>query len=111
MTGGEAAALFVVCSVYLVRALTGAPSDRATAVTGAAMGLVFAVVLGLLARGLARRRRVALAPVLLTQLLALPVAWGFLGARQYVAAASVALPAIAVLVLLLGSADARAAFR
>ncbi len=111
MTALEAAALLVVCAVYFGRGLVGAPGDRATALTGAAMGIAFAVLLAVLARGVASLRRAALTPVILTQLLALPVGWSFLRAEQYVAGVAVLGPALAVFALLLGNRPARDAFR
>ncbi len=110
LTGVEAAALGVLCLVYLWAILTGAPSDRGIALLGAAMGLALAGLLAGLSRGLARRRRVALTPVVLTQLLALPVSWGLYQSGQWFAGTAIGVLALAVLGLLFGTAAARGTF-
>jgi hypothetical protein len=107
----EGLALLVVSVIYTYRAATGHPGDRGTALFGAALGLLAALLLCALAAGIDRVRRAALTPATMAQLLALPVAWGFFRAGQEAAAACVAIPAVVVLVLLFGSAAARDAFR
>lgn len=111
LTAVEGAALLAVSLGYLIRVLAGHPADRGTALSGAAMGLAGALLLLGLAAALARQRRPALAPVVLTQLLALPIAYGFLTSRQYLVGAVTAGLALGVLGLLFGAAAARDAFR
>jgi hypothetical protein len=106
----EAIALGVVCSVYLRAILTGHPGDRGSALLGAGMGLALAVLLGLLARGLARRRRPALTPIVLTQIIMLPVSWGLYQGGQWAVAVVMAALSLGVLGLLFGSAEARGTF-
>ena len=110
-TAIESVGMFAVSGVYLWNVLRGSPQDRAIALLGAALGLGLAAVLGVLARGLARGRRPALSPVVLIQLLMLPVGWGLLQGRQYLPAALVLGLAAAVLGSLFGSAQSRENFR
>ena len=110
-TAIESVGMFAVSGVYLWNVLRGSPQDRAIALLGAGLGLGLAAVLGVLARGLARGRRPALSPVVLIQLLMLPVGWGLLQGRQYLSAALVLGLAVAVLGSLFGSAQSRESFR
>ncbi|MFI6687139.1 hypothetical protein [Streptomyces sp. NPDC050485] len=95
----------------LVMGLTGKP-DRPTQ---AEMGGVTLVVLGLIpliaARGLLLRRRWSRGPAMITQIMALPVAWTFLnsdGAPWIPAGIALAGVAIAGLVLLVNPATTKA---
>lgn len=110
LTGVEAAGLAVAGGLYLRAILAGRPSDRGTALFGAAMGLALAGLLALLARGLAQARRPALTPVVLTQLFLLPVSWGLYQGGQLLMAAVLAGLAVAILGCLFGTAHARSAF-
>lgn len=110
LTGIEAAVLSVLCLIYLWAILTGSPGDRASALLGAALGLGLAGLLAALARGLTHRRRVALTPVVVTQLLALPVSWGLYQSGQWFPGIVVAVLAVGVLGLLFGTAQARGTF-
>jgi hypothetical protein len=110
LTGGEAAGLGIVCALYLRAIVVGRPSDRPSALLGDAMGLALAGLLALLARGLACRRRPALTPVVMTQLLMLPVSWGLYQGGQWRIAVLMAMVAVTVLTLLFGSAAARGTF-
>lgn len=109
LTAAEGAALAVVCLAYLVAILTGRPNDRPTALFSAGLGLAAAAVLLALARPLRRGRRFARTPVVLMQLLALPVGAGFVQAHRYWYAAAVLLPAVVALCLL-ATRSARAPF-
>lgn len=111
LTVVEGVALLAVCGAYLVRILTGKPGDRASALLGAAMGFGLALLLPVLARGLARLRRPALTPVVLVNLLGLPVGVGLLQGRVYLAGGIVLALSLGVLVSLFGSREAREAFR
>ena len=110
LTGVEAAALAIGCVLYLRAGLAGNPGDRGTALLGGAMGLALAGLLAVLARGLARRRRPALAPVVLTQIFLLPVGWNLFRTGQVLIALVLVGLSLAVLGLLFGTAEARDAF-
>lgn len=71
----EALALVAAAVVLVVKTLTGSPDDLGRALLAAALALLGAVVLALGARGLSRLRPAARTPVLILQLLALPVAY------------------------------------
>ncbi|MGI8698055.1 MAG: hypothetical protein ACR2J0_02765 [Mycobacteriales bacterium] len=106
----EGLALLLLCGSYAVRVLFGRPENRALAVSGAAMGLAAGALVALLAGALFRGRRGAASPVLVVQLLALPVGIGLLQGHLPLYAAAVLLPAVVVLALLLGTASGRAIF-
>ena len=85
---------------FVVELVVATESSAARAVVAALLTLLGGVGLLLVARGLARARRWARAPALVTQLLVLPVAWGLVqGDRWYVGAPLIAW-SLAVLVLL-----------
>lgn len=107
----EGAALIALCVAYGARVLLGKPDNRAIAVSGAAMGLVAGVVIALLARALARGRQASFSPVVLTQLLALPVGVGLLQGHLPGYGLAVLLPAILVLGLLIGTPGGRTVLR
>ena len=106
----EGIGLVLLSGAYAGRVILGRPQNRALALAGAGMGLAAGAVVVLLARGLFRGRRAAAAPVLVTQLLALPVGVGLLQGHLPGYAAAVLLPAVAVLALLLGTAGGRSTF-
>ncbi|MHB2022491.1 MAG: hypothetical protein ACYCO3_04050 [Mycobacteriales bacterium] len=105
----QGAALAVVCLVFLVDIFVGRPNDRATALFGAALGLFTAAVLIGLARPLQRGRRFARTPVVLIDLLALPVGAGLVQGARFGYAVCVILPALLTLALL-AAPSARAPF-
>ncbi|MEU2585737.1 hypothetical protein ABZ612_22830 [Streptomyces avermitilis] len=94
----------------LVRGVTGAPDDRQQAVTGGITLLVLALLPLLAARGLLLRRSWSRGPAIITQIMALPVAYSLLQADSIAIPAGIALAAVAVtaLVLLVNSATTRA---
>lgn len=106
----EGGALVALCVGYGARVLTGSPQNRGLALSGAGMGLVAGSVIVLLARALARGRRASASPVLLTQLLALPVGIGLLQGHLPGYGAAVLLPAIVVLGLLFATPGGRTIF-
>lgn len=106
----EGVALVVLCAAYAAEVLLGRPQNRGLALAGAAMGLVAGIVVVLLGRGLAGGRRAVAAPVLVAQLLALPVGIGLLQGHLPVYASAVLLPAAGVLALLFGTRGGRAMF-
>jgi hypothetical protein len=81
LVGAEAALLAGSGAVELVGAVAGEPADALDAAVLGGLALLAASALALVARGLFRRRRWGRAPALLTQLLALPVAWGAVESR------------------------------
>lgn len=111
MLGLEALGLLAVSLVFGGRAIFGRPHDRPTALFAAGLGVLGALVLVLIARGVRRQRRRVLSLVLLTQLLTLPVGWGMVSGRQYLTGLVVLCLGLGVLGLLFGSASARRAFR
>lgn len=94
----------------LVRGVTGDPDDRQQAVTGGITLLVLALLPLLAARGLLLRRSWSRGPAIITQIMALPVAYSLLQADSIAIPAGIALAAVAVtaLVLLVNSATTRA---
>ncbi|MEU1228625.1 MULTISPECIES: hypothetical protein [unclassified Streptomyces] len=110
VAGVEALGL-VAGGVYMaVNALTGTAGD----LTGAVMGAVTLVALGLIplvaARGLWLRRSWSRGPAVITQILALPVAWQMLQANSAMIPAGIVLGVLAVtgLVLLVNPATTEA---
>ncbi len=109
LAAAEGVALTAVCLGYLAAVLGGHPNDRPTALFAAALGLAAAALLVALSRPLARGRRYARTPVVLVQLLALPVGASFVQAHRYPYAVAVLVPAVAALALLT-TRSARAPF-
>ncbi|WP_326720749.1 MULTISPECIES: hypothetical protein [unclassified Streptomyces] len=94
----------------LVLGLAGEAGDRQQAVTGGVTLLVLALLPLLAARGLLLRRSWSRGPAVVTQILALPVAYNLLQADSVAIPAGIALAvvAIAALVLLVNPATTRA---
>ncbi|MGW2728397.1 hypothetical protein [Streptomyces sp. NPDC001494] len=110
LTALEGAALVIGGVWILVLALTGAPDDRQQAVTGGITLLVLALLPLLAARGLLLRRGWSRGPAVITQLMALPVAYNLLQADSMAIPGGIALAVVAVaaLVLLVSPATTRA---
>ncbi len=106
----EGVALTLLAAVYTARVIGGAPQDRGVALFGAGIGVAGGLVLLLLARGLWRRRRAALAPLVLLQLLAMPVGFSLLKAGEVAIGLAVVVPAAVTLGLLFGTAAGRESF-
>lgn len=106
----EGVALSAVSGIYTVSLIIGSPASRAIGLFGAALGLLAGVALVLLGRAVGRGRRAALSPVVLAQVLALPIAYTLVSDRQPLAGALIALPAATVLGLLFATPAGRAAF-
>ncbi|KQX13902.1 hypothetical protein ASC82_08220 [Streptomyces sp. Root431] len=110
VAGIEALGLLAGGVYMLVKALTDGTGD----LTGALTGAVTLVALGLIplaaARGLWLRRSWSRGPAVVTQILALPVAWQMLQANSALIPAGVVLGALAVtgLVLLVNPATTEA---
>ncbi|WP_336318854.1 hypothetical protein [Streptomyces lavendofoliae] len=110
VAGLEALALIAGGLYLLVTSLTGRPDDLTQAMTGGATLVALGLIPLLAARGLLRRRSWSRGPAIITQLMALPVAWTLLRASGAAVPAGIALAAAAVtgLVLLLHPATATA---
>lgn len=93
----EGAALALLGLGYGIAGLVGEPFDRLATVLEALAAIALGAGLLLVARGLAAARRWAMAPAVLTQLLALPVGVGLVQGRVWYAAVPVLALAVAVL--------------
>ncbi|MFG3247062.1 hypothetical protein [Streptomyces sp. NPDC048187] len=91
----EGLALVVGGAWMLVGGLTGHPADRTAAVTGGVTLLVLALLPLLAARGLIRLRGWSRGPAVITQVMALPVAYNMVGADGVAVPAGIALGVVA----------------
>lgn len=99
--GLEALALVVAAGVLVAKTLGGHPNSVGRALAGAAMALVGAAVLLLAARGLFRLHAGARTPVVVLQLLAIPVSYSLaFQAGRVGFGGPILLAAVAVLYLL-----------
>src|SRR4051812_43687418 len=96
----QAVLLVVASGVLAVEGFRPETVDRLGAEILAAIGVASAVVLGLLARGVAGARRWARSPVLVLELIALPIAWTVVQNDKWYAGIPLAVSAIAVLALM-----------
>lgn len=102
-------ALITALGAYLaVNGLVGHPRRIAEAELGGALALLAGVVLLLVARGLARRRRWSRSPALLAQILCLPVGWGLIQGDRYLLGVPLSAVALVTTVLLLLPASSAA---
>ncbi|WP_186776727.1 hypothetical protein [Streptomyces salinarius] len=97
----EGLALVVGGAWMLVEGLTGHPDDRTSAVTGGVTLLVLALLPLLAARGLIRLRGWSRGPAVITQIMALPVAYNMAGADSFAVPAGVVLGVAALTALYL----------
>ncbi|MEU2064968.1 hypothetical protein [Streptomyces sp. NPDC013455] len=106
----EGAALVAGGLWVLVRGLTGEPDDRQQAVTLGITLLALGLLPLLAARGLLLRRGWSRGPAVITQVMALPVAYNLLQADSMAipAGIAVAVVAVAALVLLVNGETTRA---
>ncbi|MDH6219982.1 hypothetical protein M2283_007321 [Streptomyces pseudovenezuelae] len=110
LAGLEGIALAAGGLWMLVEGLTGDPDDRGSAVTGGITLVVLALLPLLAARGLLLRRGWSRGPAVITQIMALPVAYTLLQADSVAIPAGIALAVVAVaaLVLLINPETTRA---
>ncbi|MCX4743166.1 hypothetical protein ACK389_31270 [Streptomyces antibioticus] len=110
LTGLEGLALVAGGIWILVLGFTGDPDDRQQAVTGGITLMVLALLPLLAARGLLALRSWSRGPAVITQILALPVAYNLLQADSLAIPAGIALAALAVtgLILLVNAETTRA---
>ncbi len=100
--------LVIIGLVLAVNSVTGGPADRLGAQLGAGLAVAAGLTVLVLARALQRRRPWARSPVLVVELLCLPVAWGLFQAHRTVVGFVVAGAAVLGIGLLGASAAARA---
>ena len=110
LAGLEGLALVVGGVWMLVEGLAGDPDDRQSAVTGGITLIVLALLPLLAARGLLGRRSWSRGPAVITQIMALPVAYNLLQADSVAIPAGIALAVVAAaaLVLLINPATTEA---
>lgn len=110
LVGLEGLVLVVGGVWMLVEGLAGDPDDRRSAVTGGITLVVLALLPLLAARGLVGRRSWSRGPAVITQIMALPVAYNLLQADSVAIPAGIALAVVAVyaLVLLVNGETTRA---
>lgn len=106
----EGVALIAAGVYMLVMGLAGDPDSPEQATTGGVTLIVLALLPLLAARGLLLRRGWSRGPAIITQIMALPVAWQLLQADSMAIPAGIALAAVAVaaLVLLVNPATTQA---
>ncbi|MEU7279661.1 hypothetical protein AB0A69_12880 [Streptomyces sp. NPDC045431] len=110
VAGLEALALFAGGAYLLVTSLTGKPDGLTQALTGGVTLIALGLIPFFAARGLLHCRSWSRGPAIITQLMALPVAWTLLQADSAAIPGGIALAAAAVtgLVLLLHPETPRA---
>lgn len=110
LTALEGVALAAGGVYVLVLGLMGDTDDRQQAVTGGVTLIVLALLPLLATRGLLRRRSWSRGPAVITQIMALPVAYNLLQADSVAIPAGIALAVVAItaLVLLVNPATTRA---
>ncbi|MDQ1048505.1 hypothetical protein [Streptomyces sp. V4I2] len=110
LTALEGLTLAVGGAWMLVEGFAGDPDDRQSAVTGGITLIVLALLPLLAARGLLARRSWSRGPAVITQIMALPVAYNLLQADSVAIPAGIALAVVALtsLVLLINAETTRA---
>jgi hypothetical protein len=93
----QGVALVVLALSYAGLILAGHPHNRALALFGAALGLLAGVALLAAGRGLRSLRRAAYSPILLTQIIAIPVGVGLFQGHRPLIGVAVLVPSAVVL--------------
>ena len=101
VTAAEGLTLAVLGAAFLVMGMLGHPEDPQMAETGGITMLALSALPLFAARGLMARRRWERGPALITQLMALPVAWTLFGNGAAMTAGGIALGLAAVAVIAL----------
>lgn len=104
-------ALVVIGAALGVRAVGGQPSDRLGAELGAALAVGTGLAVGWLARSVLRRRPWVRSPVIVLELLCLPVAWGLFQAHEVLIGTLVAGAAVLAIALVAAGDVGRAPVR
>lgn len=99
IVGLQALVVFAFAVFFVVEIFLGSSPSVARAVFAAALVLLAAAALALTARGLWHGRRAARAPIVLAELLQLPVAWGLVQSGRGAIGWPVGAVALAALVL------------
>ncbi len=107
--GLEGLGLLGAAGVLVAKSATGHPDSVGRALLGAALAVLAALVLGLCARGLLRLRPAARTPVVVLQVLALPVGYSLAFQAGVVAYGGPMLVAALAVLYLLFTPPARAA--
>ena len=108
----EGVALLVLAAVEAISTVASEPASVSLALVTAAFAAAAGALLLWLARGLTELRGAARTPVVVVQLIALPIGWNLVGTSgRPELGLPVLLLAVAVLSLLFGSEEARAALR
>ncbi|MDG4857503.1 hypothetical protein P8605_04910 [Streptomyces sp. T-3] len=97
----EGLALLVAGAYMLIVGIAGSPDDAQQATTGGVTMMVLAAIPLLAARGLLKLRSWSRGPAIITQILALPVAWQLLQVNSIMIPAGIALAVVAVTALVL----------
>jgi hypothetical protein len=112
VVAAEGVALIGLALIEAVSTVVSGASSVALALATAALAAGTGALLLWLARALVQLRRAARTPVVVLQLIALPIGWNLIGASgRPELGLPVVLLAAAVLALLFGTAEARAALR
>jgi hypothetical protein len=106
----EGAALVALSLSYVGLLLAAHPHNRGLALFGAALGLLFGFAMLVAARGLRQMRRPAYSPIVLVQLIAVPVGIGLIQGHRAVIAVAVLAPSVVVLALLMFTPAGRSVF-
>ncbi|MEV3855126.1 hypothetical protein AB0J38_12460 [Streptomyces sp. NPDC050095] len=101
LAGFEGVALVVAGGYLLVAGLAGHPDNPEQAVTGGVTLLVLALLPLLAARGLLARKSWSRGPAIITQIMALPVAYTLLQADSMAIPAGIVLGVVAVVALVM----------
>lgn len=111
LVGVETAALLAIAVVYIVKTLTGHPHDVGAALSTAGIAIASAALFAVLSRALMAHRLWSRSPVVVVQIVLLPVGFSLtFQAGRPAYGAPILLAALGVLYLL-ATPDGRAAFR